>query len=313
MIDLKDDDPTIFEYLLLYLYTLDYEDGSQLKEDEGSSLAESTRTNTPDAEDIEATPGSPVVRNEDNDIRANPSESAPQIEDHPGQGRSSLMINVQVYAMADKFDIAELKVLAKQKFSKSAQGWPLPDFPRVVHEALTSTPESDRGLRDILRRILAEHVKDICPSDCPIDDSISRHVTPTATQILRQQWYDALRDEGRFLYEVLGTFASNRAQLEAGLWMTNVDLTTDLQSSQQETLMLSINVHRLDLQKASDMAELEAVKSRGARLMQEIDTRDQCRHCKQAFQASFDDISAYGDWHVAGSLRCKLCRTKHSF
>lgn len=182
MIDLKDDDPTIFEYLLSYLYTLDYDDGSQPEEDERSSLAESTGTGTPDAEDIEATTGSPVDGNEDNDVRANHSESAPQIEDSPGQGRSSLMVNVQVYAMADKFDIVELKSLAKEKFSKCAQGWPLPDFPSVVHEALTSTPESDRGLRDILRRILAEHVEDICPSD----DTTSRHVALTATQILRQ-------------------------------------------------------------------------------------------------------------------------------
>jgi len=78
-------------------------------------------------------------------------------------------------------------------------------------------------------------------------------------------------------------------------------------------MTLKNTVEQLHLQTASYMGILEAVKSRGARLVQEIDTRDHCRHCKQAFQASFEDLGAYDDWHVAGTLRCKLCRTKHSF
>ena len=74
---------------------------------------------------------------------------------------SGLMVNAKVYAMAEKFDIPQLKVLAKEKFAKHAYGWPILDLANVAHEVLTSTPSSDRGLRDIVHNIIANHVTEI--------------------------------------------------------------------------------------------------------------------------------------------------------
>ena len=71
------------------------------------------------------------------------------------------MINAKVYAMAEKFDIPQLKVLAKEKFAKHACAWPILDFASVAHEVLTSTPTSDQGLREIVRNIIADHVTEI--------------------------------------------------------------------------------------------------------------------------------------------------------
>lgn len=264
---------------------------------------------SPAPEEVEAVFRYSVVETKAPDVCARHSESVPNLEVPVNQEKSSLMVNVQVYAMADKFDIAELKSLAREKFSKCAQGWPLPDFPSVVHEALTSTPESDRGLRDILRTILADHVEDILPAD----HSSAEDPALTATQDVRQQWCHALRDEGRFLYEVLGTVAANKASELERLRMTNQDVVTDLQSSQQEALTLKSTIKQLKREKVVSESTLATVKSRGARLIQEIDTRDHCRHCKLEFQTSFKDITSYNDWHHAGSLRCKQCHTKHSF
>ena len=320
-VTLEDDDPAIFERLLLYLYTLDYDDGS-LSENNESPLSENSPaiSATQDPEQGEAVLVSTLAAfAPDEPSESQSDSSAVLIKQHatavalvperPTQNeKSSLMINVQVYAMAEKFDVAELKILAKEKFSACAQGWPLPEFPSVVHEALSSTPESDRGLRDLLSRILAEHVEEICPTD----ESFGI-LPPAAIRDTRQQWCTVLREEGRFLYEVLGTVAANKADEEGRLRMTNLDVVADLQNSQEEVMMLKTRMQQLKRENSALEADLEAVKARGARLVQEIDTRDHCRHCSHAFQPSFEDLGSYDEWWVRGTLRCKKCRTKHSF
>lgn len=314
-VDLQDDDPTVFEHLLSYLYTLDYDDGFRPEEHEGSSSSDVRGNNAAESgEDNPAAIPSVAVIKADSQ-RSDLSDSGeigaviPFPEHSEGGKKSSLMINVQVYAMADKFDMPELKVLAKEKFSKCAQGWPLPDFPSVVHEALSSTPESDRGLRDIIRRILADHVEDIYP----FDDLTSTTPSATATKTIRETWRNALRDEGDFLYKVLGSVAANNAYKQARLQLTNQEITTDLQIAQQEVITLKSTIKQVRREQATCELDLDAVKSRGARLIQEVDTRNHCRHCKQDFQMSFEDIASYDDWYHLGTLRCKQCRTKHAF
>ena len=233
---------------------------------------------------------------------------APITESSGKNGRTSLMINVQVYAMADKFDVAELKLLAKEKFLTCAQGWPLPDFPSVVREALNSTPESDHGLRDVLNRILAEHLDDICP----VPNSTSNERL-SAAQHTRQQWCKALREEGRFLYDILGTVAVNKAREIERLRFTNVDIVADLQDAQQHIDDLKAQSVSVQAQRRATEDILDKVKARGASLIKEIDTRDNCRHCHQPFQPGFEDMISYDVWYRSGTLRCKNCRTKHSF
>lgn len=219
------------------------------------------------------------------------------------------MINVKVYAMADKFDIPELKILAREKFTACAQGWPLPDFPNVVHEALSSTPESDRGLRDILKRILAAHIDDIHP----LEDAVTAESEVIDAQETRQEWCDALRKEGRFLYEVLGAVAVNHTQERCRLQMTNHDVVEDLQKSQKEITTLKHETQRLTKEIAVRDNSIKTVKNRGTNLVQEIHARDHCRHCKEPFQPVFEDLAYFEDWYCKGTLRCKLCRTKHTF
>ena len=150
----------------MYLYTLDYDDGTfaetspprmsysygsidgiepkQVSEADGASDNESTqsKTDTVSADRIEEL-----------------DEPTHEVISHAES--SGLMINAKVYAMAEKFDIPQLKSLAKDKFAKHACGWPILDFASVAHEVLTSTPSSDRGLRDIVRNIIANHVTEI--------------------------------------------------------------------------------------------------------------------------------------------------------
>lgn len=300
--------------MLSYLYTLDYDDGFRPDEPEGLSDSDVIEIDIPESWDDDPATIPSVALTKADTRRSSVSDSGEitavtPFPAHPEGGKKlSLMINVQVYAMADKFDMPELKVLAKEKFLKCAQCWPLPEFPTVVHEALSSTPESDRGLRDIIRRIMADHVEDIYP----FDDLTSTTPSVTATKTIRENWRNVLRDEGCFLYGVLGSVAANKAYEHARLQVTNVEITADLQSAQHEVLTLKSTIKQLRREQASYEMDLDAVKDRGARLTREVYSRDHCRHCSTNFQMSFE-VASYEDWYRSGTLRCKQCRTKHPF
>jgi len=66
------------------------------------------------------------------------------------QGRvSPMLFNVQVYGIADKYGILALKSVAKEKFDKAVRTcWDMDDFAHVITEIYSSTPSTDRGLRD---------------------------------------------------------------------------------------------------------------------------------------------------------------------
>lgn len=311
---LREDDPIIFEHLLSYLYTLDYGDGPLLHQDESHApVASAVRPGPADADqNEEASVSASTDTQLDEEIKsesqlstlssdqsASPTITSPSIPAHIG--KASVVRHVQVYAMAEKFDIPELKALAKEKFLKCAQGWPLPDFPSVVHEALTSTPESDQGLRGILNEILAEHVEEVCSiSSLTLDGCCVATIQKANTPKL---WRNALQGEGRFLYNLLSTVAANNVCERERLLMT-------IQDAQEEMNKLKASVNQLTTQNTHTEQRVDNVKIYGTRLLMEINTRETCRHCHGGFQPWFEDAS---DWYSGGILRCKLCRTKHSF
>ncbi|KAF2807276.1 uncharacterized protein BDZ99DRAFT_368734, partial [Mytilinidion resinicola] len=72
----------------------------------------------------------------------------------PNQG--VLEIHAQMYAMADKYQISEMKDLAKAKFEAAMRfhgGYKL--LPHVVPIVFTTTPDSDAQLRNLVARAIA--------------------------------------------------------------------------------------------------------------------------------------------------------------
>ena len=62
---------------------------------------------------------------------------------------NSLLINVKVYALADKYNVQPLKELAKVKFQKALDTqYEHESFPGAIVAVYSTTPSSDRGLRD---------------------------------------------------------------------------------------------------------------------------------------------------------------------
>ncbi|KAI9776307.1 MAG: hypothetical protein M1839_000468 [Geoglossum umbratile] len=135
-ITLSDDDPATVWRMISFLYTCDYLDTENevYVDDEIAS----SNTNSPHAIDGEIAPTMSTT--------FQPRE------------RVAPFSNVHVYAIAEKYDIPDLKSHSMKKFRNWVKnGWSNGDFPAIIKEVFTSTPNSDRGLRDIVSWAFKEH------------------------------------------------------------------------------------------------------------------------------------------------------------
>lgn len=75
---------------------------------------------------------------------------------------SAVLFDVQMYQMADKYDIPSLKNVCKEGFRYSAsKDWNLRLFSLGITEVYSTTPRGDRALRDIVVEISAAHEYDL--------------------------------------------------------------------------------------------------------------------------------------------------------
>ncbi|KAH7091556.1 hypothetical protein FB567DRAFT_277056 [Paraphoma chrysanthemicola] len=74
-----------------------------------------------------------------------------QSEPEASSQKAHLVTHAKVYAIAEKYGIAGLKALARQKFAQELDlHLDSPDFPEACQEAYESTFHTDRGLRDVI-------------------------------------------------------------------------------------------------------------------------------------------------------------------
>jgi hypothetical protein len=53
-----------------------------------------------------------------------------------------------------------LKELAKEKFDRACQNfWNDPAFPIAAHHTFSTTPDEDKGLRDVVSKTIASHME----------------------------------------------------------------------------------------------------------------------------------------------------------
>ncbi|KAL8650255.1 MAG: hypothetical protein Q9210_003926 [Variospora velana] len=144
-IDLSDDDPQTLERLLQYLYTTDYDDKDVNVEDTPVANASSTSSAQIDNATPQVTPDAPEPEKED--------ESA-------HHKASATMNNAAVYALAEKYNIASLKNLAKEKFEDHCAcfRWGTESLVATLEFIYTSTPAADQGLRDVMARVCFQQI-----------------------------------------------------------------------------------------------------------------------------------------------------------
>lgn len=70
-----------------------------------------------------------------------------------------LVIHAKMYEIADKYEVVGLKDLAKEKFSRAClKFWNNANFPVAADYAFSTTPEEDKGLRDVVCKTFSEHM-----------------------------------------------------------------------------------------------------------------------------------------------------------
>jgi hypothetical protein len=97
-----------------------------------------------------------------------------------------LITHARVYALAEKYQIAGLKSLAKRKFAAQvALHHSSTEFPSAMLEVYESTVESDRGLRDVITQTFRRNPeiarrKDVC--------EVVRQSPELAYELFRMAW-----------------------------------------------------------------------------------------------------------------------------
>lgn len=71
---------------------------------------------------------------------------------------SILVLHARIYAVAEQYMVDGLKALALEKFAGAAENrWSTHDFLEAAREAYALTPDSDRGLRNIVVKVFQTH------------------------------------------------------------------------------------------------------------------------------------------------------------
>ncbi|KZM22846.1 hypothetical protein ST47_g6010 [Ascochyta rabiei] len=72
---------------------------------------------------------------------------------------SRFILHSKMYEIGDKYDVAGLKELARSKFIYACSHWWNTEyFAPAAQHAFFTTPESDRGLRDIISTTISRHI-----------------------------------------------------------------------------------------------------------------------------------------------------------
>jgi len=95
-----------------------------------------------------------------------------------------LLLHAKMYEIADKYDVSGLKILSREKFSRLCiKYWDHHLFPIAVEYALSSTPDQDQGLREVLYRTIVAHTTLL--DEAAIEKIFAEHST-FAYQVTRQ-------------------------------------------------------------------------------------------------------------------------------
>lgn len=271
--------------MLLYLYTLDYADGDV--PDAPAKNDAAVDHDTPAENDAPAQHVDtdryhpPQLRRKNSTTTEEETDSGttlePLLSADPHDSR--MMNNVLVYAIAEKYDIPELKQLAKRKFEILAcSKWPHDDFHAVIEVAFSTTPDGDMGLRRIVLDICEDHFQDILKqkesrAGFLINENVAAVVLDAATRKI---------DDNKMLLD--GAFARQVvAREELSIAKANVSAALD---------------------------EKHEWENRFALMLRNILSIKECRHCQYQFGCNLEQL---GHTSLMGmQLRCASCRTKHA-
>ena len=192
---------------------------------------------------------------------------------------SVLFNNVRVYAIAEKYEILPLKELARERFGTCAENnWSCEEFPAIVREVVESTPSTDRGLRDIVSQLVAEHVQKF------LDNEDFLHL---------------LEDSGELGLNILRQVLSIKSE----------ELDSAMKSKAASEANVAELLSRIAALEATNTTLTDQLEEHWASLsakMKKINDLALCRHCGETFNTC---LEGYDGKIVI--VRCAKCRTRH--
>ncbi|KAF2134739.1 hypothetical protein P153DRAFT_278928, partial [Dothidotthia symphoricarpi CBS 119687] len=172
-IDLPEDDPAVIELLMQYFYKFEYE--PELPDNKRSLpgvVYVAVKTESGYSYDFPHTcqPGCPgddykvcphhvctsdTCGEKCRNFMCQDCTSAP-----PQGDASQLLVHAKMYEIADKYGVAGLKELAREKFARGCRVyWEDEEFPPAAEHALVTTVDKDAGLREVLILTITSHIK----------------------------------------------------------------------------------------------------------------------------------------------------------
>jgi hypothetical protein len=219
---LPDDEPRLVRLMLDYLYQLDYncESGSRDVDKQNEEIH--GRTSTPDAEPVSPVTetirmfesrSAPAFTNtdegeaelvfsvgkkkdkKDKKRRNYLAEPLPKADAEPQTAPESIVCapegtdlrtHAQMYALADKYGISDLKELARDKFADAVdRNCYESEFSLAIRTVYASTPDDDMGLRDVVVETIREHRELLSKADV---EEVVKENTELAFALLKSVW-----------------------------------------------------------------------------------------------------------------------------
>lgn len=104
-----------------------------------------------------------------------------------GLAADSILFNVQVHTIADKYGMLDLCKLAEAKFAALAlTEWKTAGFAKAVQEIYTIAPDSKHSLRKIAVEVVIEHAKELFKDNKSDFAKMSRSIAPFAHEVSAQ-------------------------------------------------------------------------------------------------------------------------------
>lgn len=322
---MEDDDEKAVQRMLIYLYSLDYDDKEPAEACQSDSDPSTYATSSASA----------AVSNLNTNAKHHRLEQAAAMGQRMKAAiQQRIMSNISVYAIADKYDIPQLKILAKSKFQALVHSkWPFDDFPAIIKATFGTSPLEDGGLKEVVLGICAVHIDEIMKNE-ELASAITE-IGPLCFGLMQKALINR-NDIKQELDRVLGELSKSKLQTFWAL-SRQANMKVELSKSvpqASETLSresaLKMNLSKSTSQASEDLAresalEVNLAKSRSeasqaleqnrrwdARLSEIVSNVDQVKECRKCskdftFRIERQGIAAF----VPMQLRCSECKCRH--
>lgn len=194
----------------------------------------------------------------------------------------AMINNSCVYAIADYYQIPELKALTAEKFAHTAESCSAEGIANIIKEVYQSTPDSDTVLRNHVCELSVNH------SEALITDS---------------EFMTRLSEEGEFAKDFLRALVKEH-QEELLTQASETESADELAELRLEQLKAAIS-NKIKLE-----VKLERLNANMHTVRLEVNEARECRHCYSSCNVQLETAGPVDEPKL--KVRCKICKTYYS-